>query len=93
MARITESVHTLVERATVAQLFNMWMQKYIDHPEEFEAEFLTVMEYLAESTDGKEPTYGEQCVAYMEHLLNSDEFVWSSTKTSNSSQQTTQSTT
>lgn len=58
-----------MERSDIVKALNMWMQKYIDNPKEFEAEFQTVMEFLADSSAGKEPTYGEECLAYMEYLL------------------------
>ena len=51
-----------------AELFNEWMRRYIETPHEFEAEFNTVTRFLTEQAKGKEPSYGEACVAYLKHL-------------------------
>ncbi len=57
-----------MERNRLVQLFNAWMQKYIDHPEDFDAEFQSVVGYLKDKNEGREPSYGESCTAYLEKL-------------------------
>lgn len=49
--------------------FNEWMRRYTEDPDKFEAEFATVMRFLA---DGKTPSYGETCAAYMRELAHED---------------------
>jgi hypothetical protein len=53
-----------------ARALNEWMQRYIDDPMAFQAQFQTVTEYLREKNDGKEPSYGEWGAEYMVRLLN-----------------------
>ena len=52
----------------MVRVFNLWMQRYIEDPKKFYVQFQAVTEFLHESANGKEPTYGEKCVAYMEQL-------------------------
>ena len=54
----------------MAKVLNEWQRKYIENPEEFKAEFRTVIEYLAELNIGRVPSYGEECAAYMVKLLS-----------------------
>jgi hypothetical protein len=65
----SEPVRKLVhDRMTKA--FNEWMRRYTEHPEEFAGEFQSVTQFLTESADGKEPTYGDNCAAYFTSLLD-----------------------
>lgn len=52
----------------MARCFNEWMRRFIDNPEEFEREFESVGSFLRETNEGTEPSYGEQCTAYMTDL-------------------------
>lgn len=52
----------------MAKCFNEWMRRFIEYPERFEREFVTVAEFLKDDGEGREPTYGETCAAYMETL-------------------------
>jgi hypothetical protein len=54
----------------MARTSNEWMRRYIEEPDKFEREFQSVGEFLAETSAGKEPTYGERCSAYQFHLLD-----------------------
>jgi len=53
----------------MAQAFNEWMRRYIETPENFQREFKAVQAFVREKAEGKEPTYGESCAAYMEQLM------------------------
>lgn len=50
--------------------FNEWMRRYIDEPEQFQREFQSVVEFLADTANGREPSYGESCAAYQFKLLD-----------------------
>jgi hypothetical protein len=49
----------------MAMCFNEWMQRYVDDPQSFEVEFQTVARFLTED----DPTYGDECAAYMFSIL------------------------
>lgn len=53
--------------ASGVRAFNRWMDDYINHPEKFEAEHQSIMRHLEEKKKGKQPTYGEQCMALLIH--------------------------
>ncbi|WP_100961040.1 hypothetical protein [Bosea sp. FBZP-16] len=53
----------------VAAAFNEWMRRYTEDPAAFDAEFQTVGRFLAEQAEGKEPSYGDRCVAMLEQLM------------------------
>ena len=53
----------------VAAAFNEWMRRYTVDPAAFNHEFQTVGLYLAEQAQGKEPTYGDTCAAYLAALM------------------------
>lgn len=52
----------------MVRVHNEWMRRYTECLGAFEAEFQTVLKFLTETNDGKEPSYGESCVAYMRKL-------------------------
>ena len=52
----------------MAAAFNEWMRRYIEEPEKFASDWEAIRTFLAEEQEGQEPTYGEQCAAYMELL-------------------------
>lgn len=51
-----------------AAAFNLWMQRYINEPREFKSQWEAIKDFLAERTQGREPTYGEICTAYFAEL-------------------------
>lgn len=54
---------------TKSQAFNEWMRRYIEKPEEFQAEFQAVIEFLKSASAGKEPDYGQTASAYLDKLM------------------------
>ncbi len=57
-----------MNKELMVKVLNEWQRKYIENPNEFEAEFRTVIAYLKDIDDGVEPSYGKSCVAYMLEL-------------------------
>lgn len=53
----------------LANAFNEWMRRFEQEPERFESEYASVKRFLQEKADGREPTYGESCAAYLIELL------------------------
>lgn len=51
-------------------LFNTWQRNYIVNPEAFDAEWKVVLKFLDEEVQGVEPSYGRDCVNYLEFLRN-----------------------
>ena len=43
--------------------FNNWMDECINNPENFEKNAQLIEAHLQEKDEGKEPTYGERCLA------------------------------
>lgn len=58
-----------MNRGNMAKTMNEWMRRYIDEPEKFEQEFRTVIAFIGEDEEGKVPSYGEKCAAYLFELL------------------------
>jgi len=54
----------------MSKAFNEWMRRYTETPEQFAREFQAVSKFLAETNDGKEPSYGECCSKYFAQLLD-----------------------
>ncbi|GEP11671.1 hypothetical protein [Methylobacterium gnaphalii] len=54
--------------AQMARAFNEWMRRFIEEPDQFAREFEEVNRYLTDQGDGREPTYGETCTAYLHEL-------------------------
>lgn len=54
---------------TMTQAFNEWMRRYTEDPATYAREFETVGEFLREQAEGREPTYGETCAAYLDDLM------------------------
>lgn len=52
----------------LAALMNEWQRRFIETPEAYEAEFRTIIQFLDEESEGVEPSYGKDCVAYLESL-------------------------
>lgn len=57
-----------MECSRLAQLLNVWMQRFIDKPDDFCREWETVLTHLKECDADKEPSYGTTCVAYLQKL-------------------------
>ena len=58
-----------MDRKKVAAAFNEWMRRFTEEPEKYEAEFRTVGKFLADQAQGQEPTYGQECAAYLESIM------------------------
>lgn len=43
--------------------FNTWMEDYCDNPERFQKTSNSVIKFLKEKLEGREPSYGETCTA------------------------------
>lgn len=52
----------------MSRAFNEWMRRYTDEPERFEAEFRTCSEFLTQTANGEEPSYGARCAAYLRQI-------------------------
>ncbi len=46
----------------MAAAFNEWMRVYVEEPEKFERDWQAVREFLSDTNDGVEPSYGQECV-------------------------------
>lgn len=49
--------------------FNTWMEDYCGNPERFQKTSTSAIEFLKEKLEGKEPSYGESCVALMNEYI------------------------
>lgn len=49
--------------------FNEWMRRYIEDPAKFAREFESVARFRESVKASETPTYGDDCVAYLETLL------------------------
>lgn len=56
--------------ADMTRTSNEWMRRYIEEPDKFQREFKSIQEFLTDTAEGKEPTYGEKCTAYQFKLLD-----------------------
>jgi len=52
----------------LAVLFNEWQRRYIADPDGFTREFQDVAKFMAETANGKTPSYGDECSAWMAKL-------------------------
>lgn len=52
----------------MTKAFNEWMRRFTEEPDQYEREYTTIKKFLEESNEGKEPTYGQICSAYMREL-------------------------
>lgn len=53
----------------LADAFNEWMRQYIEDPDGFEREWITVQRYMEENATGEDVTYGDQCVALLQKIM------------------------
>jgi len=58
-----------MDTTQLAAAFNKWMDLFTNHPEQFAREFQSVSAYLKEKAEGKEPSYGKECAAFLESLM------------------------
>lgn len=59
-----------MDKELVAAAFNEWMRRFTETPERFSREFQDVQKFLEESAEGRAPTYGEECAAYLESIMS-----------------------
>ena len=59
-----------MKKRTMAQAFDEWMYRYIEDPRSFELEFESVLNFCESRRKGKTPDYGQQCEAYLRHLMS-----------------------
>lgn len=57
---------------TVAQAFNEWMDRFTNHPEEYNREFQSVIQFKQDQANDVEPSYGADCAAYLQHLIDGE---------------------
>lgn len=57
-----------MNESALAAVMNEWQRRYIEEPERFEAEWRVIQRTLVERAEGKEPSYGANCAAYMGSL-------------------------
>lgn len=67
-ANVNVSVHP-APAEKIAAAFNEWMRRYTENPESFEREFQSVGDFLRERAQGKAPSYGQLCAAYLAKLI------------------------
>jgi beta-glucanase (GH16 family) len=60
----------MMTNAHMVKAFNQWMRRFIEEPARFYAEFQTVTQFLKDQQEGRGPTYGETCTAYMAQLAS-----------------------
>lgn len=53
-----------------AAAFNMWMDEYVNNPQEFESSYDSAMRHVSEKLGGKEPSYGEVAAEQFKQYLN-----------------------
>ncbi len=51
-----------------AEHFDKWMDDFVDHPDEFDQEWQSVVQHLEERGAEIPHTYGERCMAYLEAM-------------------------
>ena len=54
-----------MDESHMAKAFNEWMRRYIEDPKGFEAEFQSMQGFCEDRDEGKEPSYGTSCAAYL----------------------------
>jgi hypothetical protein len=59
-----------MDKQQLVKAFNEWMRQYTEDPSAFNHIWQTVNEYFAEVSAGKEPSYGDTCVAFLEKLIS-----------------------
>jgi hypothetical protein len=54
----------------IADAFNVWIDRYMNHPEEFCWEFQEASLFNAERLAGKQPSYGASCANYLKSIID-----------------------
>ncbi len=57
-----------MDKQLIARAFNEWMRRFLESPEEFAREWQEVTTFTRETAEGKVPTYGDDCAAYLDRL-------------------------
>ncbi len=57
-----------MDNLQLASALNEWMRRFIDEPNRFEQEFVSVNRFLKEIADGAEPSYGEVGAKYLNDI-------------------------
>ncbi len=57
-----------MDKEKMAKAFNEWMRLFTEEPDRFEHEFQTVVAFHRDQAEGREPSYGAVCAAYLEKL-------------------------
>lgn len=57
------------QTANLPAAFNEWMRRFIDDPAQFTREWKSVVQYMRDTEEGKEPSYGDEASAYLLFLL------------------------
>lgn len=55
---------------TIAEAFNEWMKRYVEDPDGFEREWMTVGKFLAEQNGGQIPSYGQIAAATLQGFID-----------------------
>lgn len=55
----------LFNKEDLVKVFNEWMRRYIESPEEFSREFESINLFLSEEGRDEKPSYGETCFQYI----------------------------
>lgn len=58
----------MFESKRLAHLFNEWLKRYTENPEQFAHQWQTVQTFLSEQAEGTEPSYGDACIGYLMEL-------------------------
>lgn len=57
-----------MDQVKLAKCFNEWMRRFIEEPDRYTREFQRVAEFQRQELAGEEPTYGQNCAAYLAEL-------------------------
>jgi hypothetical protein len=59
-----------MDKRTMARAFDEWTRRYVEAPEEFEAQFKTIERFKRQGGHkGKPTTDGDVCAAYLRKLM------------------------
>jgi len=57
-------------KAQLEQGFNEWMRRFTEDPAKFEAQHAIVDNFLSQASQGRVPSYGEQCTALLLQIID-----------------------
>jgi hypothetical protein len=66
---VADHAYVRTQEARMAAAFNEWMRLFTEEPEKFEREFRTVQQFLLDKEEGREPSYGTSCAAFLVKLM------------------------